>query len=767
MTVTLSAPPARDFRLKCYAVVSNMSSAPSQPAASLPAERFYRFSIFFLILTSTATLVSTGKLDLFTAVLAPAAILFKGYRWWRGNGPELSQRTATWMVVGYLLFFPLDVLLISRSFVATSSNPALYASLLGAVHYLLLVTVVRFYSATADRDTLFLAMLSFAGILASAILTVDTQFLLLFLLFLIFAVATFLALELRRGAVGSIFPHANALPTHDRGLTRALCLAALGASVGGMVVGGALFFIFPRFSAGYLSRASLQPSLMTGFSNDVELGQIGELKKNSTVVMRVRTGSPVGYPLLRWRAIALVEFDGKRWSTSGRATEALPSSRNLDGWIPINTSVNLKDKGAGGLKYTILLQPLGTDALFAPANVISMRGNFSGDGNNYESSARRNYLLRDATGSLFNPFHNYSPIRYEGFSVLPGIASAKLRDAGTNYPKAILDTYLQLPDMDPRIAALAAQVTRNAATPYDKAATLANYLRNTYKYTLTLTGKPGDDPLPHFLFETRAGHCEYFASSMAVMLRTLGVPTREVNGFLPGEYNDLGGDYVVRGSDAHSWVEVYFPGNEWVTFDPTPASEAAGYSLFSRLANYLDWFELSWSEWVINYDFAHQITLAQTMQHNSRNWNEAAHAWFERVQQGTREGLSSWQVHHARLGNFLPLALIFFLMVLRFDLVQRTIRKLILEWQLRGPSASRSNPQLASRLYAELLRLLEKRGMTRRASQTAMEFAAAVHEPRMGVAVHEFTQIYSHTRFGGAPCDTSRLRQLLEYVKEI
>jgi protein-glutamine gamma-glutamyltransferase len=741
------------------------SSAAFHPAPSLPAERFYRLSIFFLILTSTATLISTGKLDLFTAILAPAAILCKGYRWWRGHQPELSQRTATWIVAAYLILFPFDVFFFSRTFVANSSNPVLYAALLGAVHFLLFVTVARFYSATTDRDTLFLAMLSFAGILASAILTVDTQFLLLFFVFLFFAVATFLALEVRRGAAGSILPQSASPPAHEHRLTRALSLAALSASLGGILVGGCLFFIFPRFSAGYLSRASMQPSLMTGFNENVELGQIGELKKNSAVVMRVRTGRPVGYPLLRWRGIALVEFDGRRWFSNGRRPEPVPPASNSDGWISVNTSAGLKDRPASGLKYTILLQPLATDALFAPASVVSLRGNFSGDGGGYGATSRRNYLLRDTTGSLFNPYRNYSPIRYEGFSLLPAILPAKLRDAGSDYPEEILRTYLQLPALDPRIPALAAQVTRNAGTPFDKAITLESYLRRTYAYTLTLTGKPGDDPLPHFLFETRAGHCEYFASAMAVMLRTLGIPTREVNGFLPGEYNDLGGDYIVRASDAHSWVEVYFPGNGWITFDPTPPGPAMGSGLFSRLANYLDWLELSWNEWVINYDFAHQVALAQNMQHSSRNWNEFARAWFENVQQKARGGLSSWQLHHARLGNFLPLVLILFLLVLRFDLVRRGLHRLSLLWQLRGSSSTRANPQLASRLYAELLRLLEGRGFTRRESQTAFEFAAAVAEPHLASAVQEFTQLYSRTRFGGAPCDTSRLRHLLDHIR--
>src|SRR6202040_328115 len=148
----------------------------------------------------------------------------------------------------------------------------------------------------------------------------------------------------------------------------------------------------------------------------------------------------------------------------------------------------------------------------------------------------------------------------------------KLRAAGTDYPEDIKQMYLQLPALDPRIAPLAEQMTAQKTTAYDKAAAMELYLRSKYGYTLDLKGKPGDDPLAHFLFETRAGHCEYFASSMTVMLRTLGIPAREVNGFLPGEYNDLGGDYIVRASDAHSWVEVYFPGNEWQVFDPTPAA---------------------------------------------------------------------------------------------------------------------------------------------------------------------------------------------------
>ena len=174
------------------------------------------------------------------------------------------------------------------------------------------------------------------------------------------------------------------------------------------------------------------------------------------------------------------------------------------------------------------------------------------------------------------------------------------------------------------------QITAHADNPYDKARAIEGYLRSHYGYTLDLTGPPQADPLAYFLFQKRAGHCEYFAAAMTVMLRSVGIPARYINGFLTGEYNDVGGDFVVRASDAHSWVEVYFPAFGWLTFDPTPPSDEKPPGFFATLGHYWDWFELQWSEWVINYDFVHQFTLAQNLQRVSRDWTE-------RVQDDVRE----------------------------------------------------------------------------------------------------------------------------------
>jgi len=743
-----------------------MAASATVPAKlpALPAERFFRASLFFLILTALGTLIGTGKLDLFTSVIAPLAMLYKGVRLSRGQSPELSHAAATWLVIAYLGFFPLDIFFFSRAFVANSTNPALLAALLGAVHFLVFVTLVRLYSATSDRDALFLAMLAFAAMLASSILTVDTSFLILFFIFVLFGVATFIGLEMRRSASGTLASPFSRPPAEERRLGRALSLAALSVAFGSILLGGALFFIFPRFTAGFWGRASMRPSLMTGFSDDVELGQIGEIKKNPEVVMRVKTGKPVAYPMLRWRGIALVHFDGKRWSGPEGGNETLTA--RPDGWIFMRDSRQAAALAATSMEYTVFLQPMATAAIFTPGEPVSLKGNFSTDGSNADWAASHSYIFRDSTGSLFNPFHNYAPVRYVGLSRLPKLDAAQLRSASDAYPPTTRAEYLQLPpELDARIPTLARQVTTRASNPYDRARAIEDFLRSRYGYTLNLAGKPGADPLANFLFVTRAGHCEYFASAMTIMLRTLEIPAREVNGFLPGEYNDLAGDYIVRASDAHSWVEAYFPGSGWVTFDPTPAAAPEESGLLSRLAKYVDWMQLSWSEWVINYDFGHQVQMAQNVQRASRNWTESLRVWFEQAQTRNRHLLKSMQLRHGTLGVLLPLLLVLLLLVLRFELLGKAMRWLRLYWHLHTPESPKANPMLASRLYAELLRLLERHGFARRPAETPLEFASSVQTPTLAPAVREFTNIYASARYGGAACDTIRLRHLLEQIR--
>jgi len=158
--------------------------------------------------------------------------------------------------------------------------------------------------------------------------------------------------------------------------------------------------------------------------------------------------------------------------------------------------------------------------------------------------------------------------------------------------------------------------------------------------------------------------------------------------------------------------------------------------------------------------------MAQTLQRSSRNWTQALSAWFARAQINNRQRLKSMQLRHGTLGLLLPLLLVLLLLALRYDLLGKMMRRLRLYWNLHAPESPQANPLLASRLYAELLRLLERHGFARRAAETPLEFASSVQTPRLAPAVREFTSIYASARYGGAPCDTFRLRHLLEQIRE-
>ena len=739
-----------------------MAASTSPPIAQLlPAERFFRLSLFLLLLTAILTLIGTGKIDLFTSLIATFALLYRARRWWYGHQPELTSRAATFMVLCYLIFFPIDMFFVSRSLAANSPNPQLYAALISSVHFLIFVLLVRLYSARTDRDAHFLVMLAFAAVLASAVLTVDTTFLFLFFLFLLFAVATYAGLELRRGAAGALVPAAAAMPDAEQKLSRALSFAAVGVSVGAILCGAVLFFLLPRVSAGYLGKTSFNPTLLSGFTDQVELGQIGQIKKSSAVVLRVETGSPVNYPALRWRGNALANFDGRRWTSAERAAETLTA--NSDGWIALREKPKPGEARGEILQFTVLQEPMASDALFVAGTMLAIRGSFTGETGGI--SHRRNYLYRDSSGSLINPFHNFVSVRYTGISQLPALNRAQLEAADTDYPAEITGVYLQLPEIDRRIPELARSATQRAFTPYDKAAALETFFKTKYSYTLDLTGNPGKDPLAHFLFETRAGHCEYFASSMTVMLRTLGIPAREVNGFLPGEFNELGGDYIVRASDAHSWVEAYFPGSGWIVFDPTPDAPVVSATLLSRLSQLTDWAELTWNDWVISYDFAHQTVLAQTFQSKSHNWRELGAAWFAEKQWRMKDRLTRWQLRHGAFSFALPLILVALLVALRYGWIEQLLRKLQIALVLRGKNAGAASSQIASRMYAEMLHLMGRHGYARTETQTPFEFAAAVNKPVLSPMVQEFTQLYSVARFGGAVCDITRLQELLVTIR--
>ena len=205
-----------------------------------------------------------------------------------------------------------------------------------------------------------------------------------------------------------------------------------------------------------------------------------------------------------------------------------------------------------------------------------------------DSIDRRALLVAD--GGLFGapgPLHSVASVdAAEGTSAgiqtlrveIPDATEADLGSAGTEYPDWLRPfrslgppgSYLSAA-ADSRITALARQVTTGASNPYEQAKAIELFLRSEYRYTLAPPAVgAGQDPILAFLFYGKAGYCQYFATAMADLLRSLGIPTRLVNGYGAGTFDPRANAWVVRESDAHTWVESYFPGSGWIPFEPTP-----------------------------------------------------------------------------------------------------------------------------------------------------------------------------------------------------
>jgi transglutaminase-like putative cysteine protease len=754
------------------------TTAPT-PVPSLPAvQRYFEISLFLLVATGVLSIVSTGKLDIVSVLIPSVALIYKGIRMQRGRGPEITPRAATGLVLAYFLFFPLDLWVLSRGLSEGAPNPPLYAALLSSIHLILFATLVRLYSARSNRDYAFLAVLAVASMLVSAILTVETGFLIALAIFLVLSVSTFVALEIRRSSVGAVSPPFEPGSATARQLNRALGLTSLLVAASVLAVGIVLFFLIPRFTTGYLGSLSLQPGLLTGFSDNVALGQIGEIKKNPAVVMRIRIdGDPARASDMHWRGIVLTNFTGNSWNTPQQdQTEIEP---NVGGEYLFGPPPRAGDR-FNSMHYTVLMEPIATDAIFVAPPVQSITGKFGLDGvpAHHPTDAKgfllpagaalsRGYLFIDRTGSLFNPTRNNSKIRYEGTARMSLATPADLRAASTDFPPEIREEYLQLPSkIDPRIKKLAMDVTARQTNDYDRAAEIRRYLIGHYSYTLDLTGPTGrnPDPLGYFLFTSHAGHCEYFATAMTVMLRSIDVPARYVTGFLPGEYNDVGGDYIIRGSDAHAWVEVFFNGYGWITFDPTPPSnEPRG--LLSRFGLYWDWFQLTWNEWFINYDFSHQLALGKNVHDSTRNWNDHMRAFYHREEQRVLHRILELDRRTEGSRYFLPGVLVCLLVALFCLRGGWMVRFAVARWRLRARGGN-VTASLASLEYSEMLRLLEKRGWTKPDSQTPREFAATIPASNISALVAQLTELYHSARFGSQPAPAEQMSSLLRTIRD-
>ncbi|HVI09221.1 MAG TPA: DUF3488 and transglutaminase-like domain-containing protein [Candidatus Binatia bacterium] len=725
---------------------------PSQEPISLTQAigKYFELAIYLLVITGFATLASTGALDLPTLLLVGAALTLRGYFLARQRRIVISQRWTTPLTLSYFVFYGADFFLISRSFLAAT------------VHLVLFAVVIRTFSLRRDRDYTTLAILAFLLVLASAVLTVDSVFLFFFAVFMLIAVAVFLLMEMKRSAKDAAFQARHSRdPQEHRHLAFSLARMAFGLAVMILAGAGAMFFLLPRMSAGYLGSYSFGTDFSTGFSDHVQLGRIGQIQQSGAVVMHIHIdGDSTGRYPLHWRGVALQNFDGANWSNPREARQQYPLPREADGFaVPLFTQGlsaswprTPQARRLGEIiHYRVMMEPIGTNVFFLAPWARHVGGIYRGMETDWDGAVTNRDPFRPVT-------------TYEADSDIAPMPAAWLRNAGDSLPAYALP-YLELPTpLDPRISQLAAQITSSAGNNYDRAAALERHLRGHYAYTLQLPRGPVADPLANFLFERKQGHCEYFASSMAVMLRTLHIPSRVVTGFTSNEFNDITGNYVVRARDAHAWVEAYFPGYGWVTFDPTPGSSSGSPQGWERAMLYLDAASSFWREWVISYDSSHQYVLGRTVLSGTRSsweqmrwWAQLRYAqmlsWAERKQAGIGNSPRNWLAWSFAL-----------VLLLGLLLNARTIvRALRLRHLAAHPEAS---PQKAASLwYEKMARLLARRGMKKSGRQTAQEFLRTIHEETLRSSVGRFTAAYEAARFGNSTAEAEKLPELYGEIK--
>jgi transglutaminase-like putative cysteine protease len=698
-------------------------------------ETYFRAFSYATIAVATLALVLAGGLNLVLAAAFFAILLaawgLEGSKW------QLSERFG---LVAVLLSVPLFFL--DWKYQKTFGEPAGRLGVAALAHLIVFLAAVKLLQQKKDRDWVFLYLISFFEILLASGLSFSPIFLVSLSVYMLCGLTTIVAFEIYKTKRSMAETETRLLVAPDSGIFkrarnkrgvegRRLPFVAMFLFVLIFILALPLFLLAPRTGSAMLSRSGSALTNFIGFSENVTLGAIGSLKKDNAIVMHVRLDDASPEREYRWRGVALDEFTGHGWRKSPEARRPV-ELRNERGFFQLGTTESLHRLTT----QTIFLEPIESPALFAAPRPVAIQGDFS--------------LVRmDGEGSVQARRREFERVMYKALSDTSTPDVALLRHDAAPYPNAF-QRYLQLPSrLDPRIEAQANAITVNAHAQnrYDEARAIESELQRAYGYSLDMKAG-GSDPLADFLFNVKVGHCEYFSTAMAVMLRTRGIATRVVNGFLPGEYNEAAGAYTVRQSDAHSWVEVYFPEtSSWVTFDPTPAAgryEPVRSGIAGQLAKYAEALELMWFQYVVGYDKQEQRSLVTTLQGQLVSLRNFLSKAFTRIAQMLPTDLRS----------IVPIGTIMVAMVFLFMLARRIKR---FGWRRALRVRTGLEPE-TSRVdfYERLLMLLEKRGIRREAYQTPLEFADSVGIPD----AIRITQAYNRVRFGVEKLSATELAEI-------
>lgn len=538
--------------------------------------------------------------------------------------------------------------------------------LVAGVDFLLLMVIQRLFNRQRSREHMQLLMLGAVLMVIAAVIDAELRFPILLALFLPSATLALLVNHLlgEGERLGKRVQYevdrygTRELPRLGRASLQVAAIAA--------ITGVVTFLIFPRFGPGVFLRGNFYGDETVGFSDQVRLGGFGTIKTDATVVMHlVALDLPADVApdqsRLTWhlRGSAFDRYEDGSWDHSNAAQPGLirqtggywlladpagpdeigipvaevikppywsnrfvPARRVSEG-PPRRPEQTLVPRSIPGfadadqtVRMLVTMEDIGTDLLFGAgrplAFAVAPRGPLD----------MRKSLAIDVDEQVRVLDRQGGPIQYEFVGRVGEPTLAELEALGEPMVPDELAAYLQLEaDRSPELRELAERITAGADTRLAKAAAIQDYLLSEYEYSLDQPlsdrVRSGElDPIEGFLFDTKAGHCEYFATAMALLLREVGVPTRNVNGFYGAHYNDIGEFWAVRQADAHSWVEVHFGELGWVTFDPTPPdgrTAGDGAPWFPRFAQAIDALRDAYLEYVIDFDLRKQMEMLEQL----------------------------------------------------------------------------------------------------------------------------------------------------------
>lgn len=388
-----------------------------------------------------------------------------------------------------------------------------------------------------------------------------------------------------------------------------------------------IFAMLPRLNQPFLmgqGGSNLNLSRTTGFSDRVNLNLTSEIRGNRKVAMRLQLPEGVAGEEIRLKGASYTYYRRQNWFRPVESLRNLFPTEDDSGRVFVLPGANLENTR----RATIFLEPINSAAAILPTTTHAVRPGIP-----------LSFLRLDSGGALLFP--GSSPpeqmVQYEvelgdGEFISAAPPSSNPRNPASRPPS------LDIRGISPRLTELAKNVM-GEGTDNERAGRLLTHLINEYSYTTDFVGRDGKQPIEDFLFEYRSGHCELFASSMVLLLRSQDIPARLVTGFLGAELNPIEGYYVVRQQNAHAWVEAWVDGR-WQVYDPTPPDgrpAVAKRDLKLLLQQIYDYVAFRWDRYVLTYGSADQQSVWQTIREQATELWESWRRWRrEEARRGSR-----------------------------------------------------------------------------------------------------------------------------------